>query len=299
MSIVEIADVLDYLELSTDDTFGNVATTHNGVERFVKNYTALNFEVANQSETLFWNDTTSLFLKQTPVISISLLAVGEREVMTIKNTNEFSTAIVNITSTGIVLTYNGATTVGDFTFANNTTVTALETAINAAGDGWSATATNALGGYLSSEILPLFGRSAINNRVVSIEVPDATSGIMKVDPDTGEITRIGGFKNVSDARFDPNFIEGVTYYQDGHYNDWINSGTIYVKYSAGYSTMPDDIQLAIMQLVSYLYGKLTNDEIGVKSLSIAGMSKLFEGIGTAELPNDILRTLNLYKQWRI
>jgi len=280
MTIASSAEVLDFLELGADDSFGNVDQVHESVDVFIKSYCGRSFETATFKEAFFHNDLESLFLKETPVTVIKRLAVGERTVMEITNSNKYSTAIVTVSATEVVLTYNGSDDSADLTFASNATVTALVAAINAVGSGWSASVIDDAGAYITTEILQQYGQSAINNNAVCVNVPNEGHTSLDVNVGTGEITKYGAFNNSPNSLYDAGF----------------TAQRVHVTYVAGYTTsnMPEDLKLAEMLLIKLIYGKLTNNEIGLKSLSFAGMSKLFQ-----DHSSDVMKTLDIYKQWRI
>ena len=270
MSIVASADMLDFLELAADDSFDNVARVQAGVEEYVKNYTGREWESADFKEEFLFNYGYSIFLKNTPITKITKIAVGTDTALTITNSNDETSAIVNVSTAGVVLTYNGSDTAGDYTFATNTTISALATAIGSAGSGWSATVTSGFSSYQSTELIPRYGAEAIKSTQVALYVPAQGLTDFTVEEETGEIFRGLSFENCP---------------------------KVFANYTGGYSsvTMPADIQHAIMVMVKYVYGKLTSNRFGVDQCSVAGISAVFTKDG---LPKEAEGILNMYRKGR-
>jgi hypothetical protein len=284
MTIAVLADTLSFLEMSADDSNANVARVQTGVEEFFKNYTGLEWESADFKEEFPFNESYSVFVKNTPITKISKVAIGTDTALSIKNTNTTTTAIINVSSTGIVLTYDGTDDGADLTFATNTTISSLVTAINAVGSGWEATATSGFSSYKSSELIPRYGAEAIDSNSVDIKVPSQALDNFDVNVNTGEIYRTGGFNN--------------TKITDDVFSDMLSGGKIFVNYTGGYTTsnMPTDVKHFIMVVIKYIYGKLISNRLGIDQCNIAGISAVFTKEG---VPKEVLDTLKMYRRVRL
>ena len=265
MALVAAADVLKFLELAADDSFGGVAAIQAGVEASIKTYCRRNFESKTYKD-IYSDKINNIVLKDYPITSITKICKNVITPAYITNTNQYTSAIVNTTDTTIVLKYNGVTTAGNFTFATNTTMSSMATAISAAGSGWQCVVIAAqFDGVLTSEIVPMFGQSAIWNYRLPLLIPYIDFNDVDVDEVRGIIKRPGGFA----GEFD----------------------NVYVYYTAGYSTIPDDIQYAVKLWVKDVYTKQQEDAVGLKEYWFAGIRKYFE-----DIPAQVLIILNRHKR---
>ena len=279
MSIVDLStELLPFLELSADDSFGNVERVQDGVEETFKNFTGRKWESADFKEEFPCRDKRSIFAKNNPITKITKVAIGTDTALTITNTNTSTSAIVNVSAVGVVLTYNGSDTAGDFTFSTNATISALATAINSAGSGWTATVVAGFESYLSTELIPRFGAEAINSTVVNIELPAQGLSDYEVIVGTGEIYRAVGFRNISTG--------------------YLYANKVFVRYTGGYSAddMPKDVKHAVMVMVSYIYKKLISGGFGVEQCSVAGITAKFTEDGYPKEATDIAR---MYRKVRL
>ncbi|MCK5617727.1 hypothetical protein KAR91_88500 [Candidatus Pacearchaeota archaeon] len=285
MSIVDFnTDLLPFLEASADDSFGNIARVQAGVEEYFKSFTGREWETGTFKEETAYNHRDhrhSVFVNNPPITKITKVAVGTETALTITNTNTSTSAIVNVSNLGVTLTYNGTDTVGDFTFATNTTISSLATAINGAGSGWSATVTSGFESYLSTELVPRFGAEAIDSTDVEIKLPSQGLSNFEVNADTGEIYNLSGNSN------------GFRSISSG-----VLGSKIYVHYAGGYSTstMPNDVKHAVMTMVSYIYKKLISGKFGIEQCSVAGISATFTKDG---FPKDVMDTMNRHRKVRL
>lgn len=84
--------------------------------------------------------------------------------------------------------------------------------------------------------------------------------------------------------------EGTIYKIDGEWTKYINGYKI--TYTAGYETLPEDLKLAVLDLVKYY---MTND-MAVHSPKAPGTNSVqIEYVTTTALPSHIKRVLDLYK----
>ncbi len=303
MAIVDFTgDLLPFLELNVEDTYENVARIHDSVEQFVKSYCGRSFESADFKEEFNHNDTPSIFLREIPVTKIVKLALGTDDAIRIYNTNASTSAVINVDTTKIILTYNGTDATEDLTFATNTTMTAMATAINAVTSvsGWVAATVTDFDAYITSALLPRYGAEAINNTNVYLKVPAQALSNFELDPESGEITRLTGFlaepRRGGGHGMDYDYANRCMSNSHHNYGSYYISSKIYAHYTGGYTAalMPKDLKLAIMKLVKFFYQKIEEESESLTSYTVGDLSKDIE-----TLPSDAMVILNSYRDWRI
>lgn len=282
------ADVLPFLQLAADDAYGNVARIQADCESFFKSYCARNIEVIAMQEVIELTNEPSFWLKEYPIISVQKMAVGEDAALTVTNSNTATTAQVSVSATGVSLSYNyGTATV--LLFSTYTTLTALANAINAAGNGWSATVTGGFENTLSTELVPQFSLEAINSAQVALTVPRQALAGYRLNQQTGEVradrwnSEQGGF---------------VTRRFPGVYPDFDMEHDrpryAYAYYTAGYATIPPDLKSGVLTLIQAVYGKVLDGSFGVTSYRLGGLQKIVKD----DMPGESQRILDLYKRRR-
>lgn len=214
-----------------------------------------------------------LFVNNAPIVSISKVATTQLPAVLIHNTDSDmgtrATVQVNTdaastnysyTSTGITLTYvkNAVTTTNTFTWVAYPTVNDLVTAINGAGNNWTATVQGGFGTWATSDIRGTMG--AFGARITSTylwihwqELP-----WYRVQELTGEIYSPMGF-----AR------------------GW---GNWRIVYQAGYATFPNDLAQALAELTAATF-YARNVNANTQNESLAGgysysqvAEKTFDGL---------------------
>lgn len=271
MSMVSSADILAFLEVSADDSYGTIAAIHAGVEQFVNGYCNRTFEDATYKE--FYNGTgmSQLVLRQSPINSIARVSLGSQNVMMIKNTNEYTSAVVSVTDTNLVLAVDGGASTS-LAFATYATLSSLIAAVNAVGGGWFAElSSNDYATFKSQYLFKSGGKEVINSQWMNLIAPYMV--LIEYDdihPTAPIINRRNGWPK-------------------GNRN-------IYIEYNAGYTTVPADLQYAVKILAKAAYAKHQECTFGVGSYSIAGVSKAFEGIGVSSMPNEAKMILDRHRR---
>ncbi|MFW9872371.1 MAG: hypothetical protein ACFFG0_04655 [Candidatus Thorarchaeota archaeon] len=257
-ALMALNDLKLRIGISTSDTTYDTVLTNiiNGTTAIIE--TACNRRFASTSYTNEKYDgdgTNLLFLKNYPVTVLTRLAIGTDNPIKIKNTYEYTTASVSVTSSSIILTRDGATD-GTLTFASYATMTTMVAAVNAVGSNWEAQLTSGKwASYKSSELLIRMGASAIYNNWVDLQIPAEAEDDFEVYEDKGCIYSPLGFPK-------------------GRRN-------IFVSYTAGDSTIPYDIrELAL--LVGREFWNLSQNEGGKKGESIGNYSYSID-----QLPQNI------------
>jgi len=298
MSIVSIDEVYDFLEINEDENAIAIAV-HNAVEQFILNYCNRDFEAANFVEYYSGLGSQKLLLKNYPIINIKGVYLATADVIKIYNTNKYTSAIVSVDSTGINLEYNGSTTSGNFTFATNTTLSALETAINAAGSGWVAEVLDDYDTVVSTELLEMFGQHAINSNYIYLSIPYNNMSQYKCDKVNGIIyfsTSLTPYNEITES---PLFLRDYSSFvesNEGTFGAGFNN--IIIKYRAGFEeeNLPYDLKLCILMIVKDLYDRQQESSLGLKSFHLSGViNKSFD----AAVTEKVIPILNKYRKVNI
>ena len=281
MSLVSLADVKEFLGIAvTDNSQDDVITFfHEGMEAWASDYCLRELESTSYTRELYdGNGDTVLYLRNYPVTAIIYVSTSRDNAIKIKNTStDASYATVNISSTTLTLTVSGGDNedATNLLFADYATLTLLVAAINAVGKGWDAALV--LSDYASiksTELLETHGLycGSRSNTTASYEYLDIAG-----DP-------------ISEFRLRNS---KAIYYPYGFTNGTDN---IIVSYTAGYTTttLPNDLKLALLQGIKFLFQQHEEDREGVTDFSISGfMSTKLE---QRELPKIVLDTLLRYQR---
>jgi hypothetical protein len=192
---------------------------------------------------------TSLWLKQWPVSRVSRVSVGRTSAFSVKNTTATTWATAEVTATGVRLVADGGTAT-DLLFANYATITLLVAAISAQA-GWTASLlASSYGPLKSTECLRRPSMSCKSPDFAYVEIPtEDVSGYYLISPDEE--------RNAGEL-----FHEGI----------WTSSDqNIFIDYTAGYSTIPDVLQDACVQLVVWKY-RMSEGDPTMKSESLGDYS---------------------------
>jgi len=275
MSLLSLTtDVLPYLKMAADDSYGNVSRIHLAMEKYAETCCNRVFESDTYEEKIPSFVGGNVNLKNYPIISVSNVTTELLRVVRVRNTNAYTTATVQVTSTGVILAYNGA--VNTVLFSAYSTLGAVVTQINAVGSGWDAQiASSAYAGILSTSLMLEYGQAAIDNREVWLTVLGANIGYTILDADAGVLNTAPPFAYTSVAR--------------------TLDRPLYVVYTAGYTVIPKDLKQAILTLIAYQYGRVMAGAEGVNSFSIADYSVTYDGGGNSGILRSVMRLLDNYK----
>jgi hypothetical protein len=238
---------------SSDDTAINYLLT--ACSRAIMRYCKRNFVSDTYDELYSGRGERQLFLRNYPIQSVQ--SVRYRPVTVTKITNTLANtpqARASVTSSGInlVRTTNGVftTDVGP-TFASNITIGAIQTFINGMGNGWSAASQ----GYDSWPSADLYTPNG--------STQDYTEG----NAGQGALQCVGG--SFAELKMHTYELQGyqINERQGGllraipytdpellHPEDlvWpVGVNNYRIQYTAGYTTIPEDVQEACAQLVAY------------------------------------------------
>jgi hypothetical protein len=270
MSIVTLNNIKIWLGIDvTDDSEDDVLEAiHNPVEKWVKEYCQRDFESTDYTEYHDGKGMKYLWLKQFPITNITRLSIGRNDAVKVNNSSSSTYATVSVTSTAVILNHDG--TIDTLLFTDHTTLSDMVTAINAVGDNWSAGLMSTdYSSYKSSELIEKFGLHCLDTDYAYLEIPDEPEDDYEVFPDKGKLYLSGGFPT-------------------GRRN-------IRVEYTAGWSTLPDDLKLAVKILVKNIYQKRGEETWGIDSYSLGYIKAQFE----KDIPKEVKSILQKYRKMEV
>jgi hypothetical protein len=231
---------------AAEDT--TIAALVTACSKAIKKFCGREFDSQQFDELYPGNGYTRLLLRQFPVISVSRVAYAPTTVLRIRNTSASNQrATVAVTSSGLSLTRvasGTSTTDTSVTWAGNATLSAVATAVNALGNGWTATVADAsYNNRASADHRAILGAfDAMNvDADLTIHLRELTS--FDVDTDRGILILGGALVALCD----------VLPLWSGGRNAWR------VVYTAGYATVPEDVQEACAQWVAALFWQTKRD----------------------------------------
>jgi hypothetical protein len=167
------------------------------------------------------------------------------------------------------------------TFAANATLTAVATAVNALGNGWSAEAVSGYGSWASADLRALQG--ALHARSAPAELVIHTEDLAGFDVDAarGWLVRRGGVSGWP-------WGEPAAAWTEGR-------GNYRVVYDAGYATVPEDVQEACAEWVAVLFFQTKRDPELVVSKT-EGVGTVISALNRHAIPPHILALLAPYRR---
>ncbi len=231
-----------------------------------------------------------------PIISVQMYSTWRDEAIQIQNTSTDAynayVQIDNSTMTLVVLGGDNASS-NELTLATYTTLTLLETAIEALGVGWTVTVQSDLAKWSAIELLPISGLNCLDNSA-GLDIPGTPRSDYAIDNDAGIITSGCGYGSYYDGGGDYNgHYGGVTNIrrQGYSYGSQLQSfarrvqSTI-IRYTAGYATTPGDLEQICIDLTKLFYDarkqnfSVNSEKIGDYSYKISdnGMMLIPDGI---------------------
>ena len=220
-------------------------------------------------EIYYGTGGASLRLDQYPATTISRVSVGRTNAFSITNTTATNHATVEITSTALKYSVDGAAATS-LLFASYATINLLIAALPA---GWTATLLSSTHGTRkSSDLLIRPGMYCKSPTSAYCEIPN------------DELT---DYQLISPSE-DRNY--GVLYSPSG----WTRGVEYFVDYTAGYTTVPYALEEACVLLVAYRYNQKDQD-MSLKSEGLGDYNYTRQDVSGA-LPPDIKNDLDLYRK---
>jgi hypothetical protein len=303
-----MADLIDldlarqHLPTSADADEPAISTLISAASRAVIKYCRRDFNQTSYDELYNGTGDRRLLLRQAPLISVTSVRYRPVTILKIQN-NLANTPIARaqVTSTGITLTRvtSGVTTTDtSITWANNVTITAVQAAVNALGNGWSATGT----GYDQWPSADIYCPNGIS---AGVDAPlPTTQGALTAAGQNAELKmhtyELAGFQ--LDLR--RGWLLRAIPYTDPelmHPEDlmWpIGINNFRVQYSAGYASVPEDVQEATAELVASYFVQRGRD-LTLQSETTHGSYTYAAQLSRGQLPERIRATLRPYRLHRV
>lgn len=191
----------------------------------LETYCDRQFKSRSQTEWLDGSGTRELQVPNYPVTAISRVCIGQRAVMSLTNSSsDHAYATVANDGTTLALAVVGGTNAGtdSLTLATYTTVALLVDAINAAGNGWAASVYDSKDNVASSD-LRVFTARGVEDETLYLYAPEEPLADYVWDQNSGRVFRASAWPK--------------------------GANNIYVAYTGGYSTVPDDLEQLCIELV--------------------------------------------------
>lgn len=256
-------------DLAAGDPSAILESIRDGVEDWVEAHCHKTFESADYAKYYDGNGEQYLQLDDYPITALTRVAIGRRSAIRVKNTYDYTNASISVSSTQLTFTKDSSST-GAVTFADNDTMGKVVTAINDLSNGWSAVIESSdYNSFASSELVEMFGKSAIEDNWVYLDMPNRAIDDFEVFPARGEIYRGMGWP-------------------EGNRN-------IFVEDTAGHSptTMPKNLQLAVKIITKAIYQKRGEEIFGVRQYKVGDVSITCED---SDVPREARAILSGFKR---
>jgi len=207
-----------------------------------------------------------------PIVSIDTIAYGSAISMTIESDSASTDVLATVENNGTNIRLrkvasDGTSTTATLALADYLTTSAIVNYINASVSGWSATLTE--NAYSFS--LYRFGGRGVIDAPCNFEYPGDNVSEYRVDYSTGLIhliaDRFPGIRS-DDA--------SANRFPSGFY-------PVFVQYTAGFETVPADLQQVCIEVAADLYRErkqdktITSESLGDYSYTQASVAELLEG----------------------
>jgi hypothetical protein len=218
-------------------------------------------------------DHAELLLERPPIVSVERVAFDPTAVLRVENTSATNQrATVQVTASGLTLVRvaSGVGSSSSVAFAGNATLTALASAITALGNGWSASVVDTSDADRASADLRA-PQGALSAKDVAAELLLHKQELydFSIDAARGVLRRGAGWPG------------GARYWR--------------VLYTAGYATVPEDVQEACAQWVAHLFWQTKRDP-GLARESIPGT---VARTPQHEMPSSVRALLRAYRNPRV
>lgn len=220
-----------------DDTIDELITA---VSKAIQRYCRRQFDAQTFDQLHDGTNSSVLALREFPILSVARVAYGPTTVLNVTNTSAANQrATVAVTSTGLALVRvaSGVITTDAPTFAANVTLAALATAVNALGNGWSASVVPGHEDRASADLRATQGAFDAKNIHAALRMHINELSQYEVNAERGWLIR-----GYSDPDFED---QGAVWHGGWHYYRII--------YTAGFATVPEDVQEAAAEWVAALF----------------------------------------------
>lgn len=273
-----------------------ISSASQAIERFCRR----SFARADRDEVLAVGWDGVVRLSHYPVNSVARVASGRAPALVVRNlsaANQRATVAfaypaladleTGLVATGLLLARvaSAVTSTATIAFASTPTIGAMASAINALGDGWSASATAGLEEWPSADLVG--GEGAISAKA------GAALDLFAEDLEGYDLDREAGLLDVGfrGSRREDRFFGGSDL-------DVPGLGEVRVPYNAGYQAIPADLQDACAEAVkAALTGLALDQGISAEAAGQYSYSYDFRDKGV-RLPANVLRAIAPFRDLR-
>ena len=249
MAITTLANVKEYAGITTSADDALISNLITRVQAQIEKYCDRAFDSASYTQIYNGDSTTKLYLDEYPVTAVTRVAIGRQGALQIDSSHSADFAVtVKVDATNLTLSVydsSGTTTSTATLDANDLDATA--TTITAV-SGFTATVLSDYGIWEGTELVQ-FTERGFKDGTISLDVFDERLAGYITDLDVGSIYYSGGFPT-------------------GFQN-------VYVDYTAGYSTIPGDLEQTAIEIITNVYKsrsintQLDSEKIGDYSYKVA------------------------------
>ena len=229
-ALCTLANYKAFAGITDTDNDSKLEMLIDAVSDRIEQWCCRKFKSRDYTEFFDGSREQDLRLAQAPLTAVGRVSVGFVDAIRLTGTTTSAyEAYVSTSSTALTLTIKVAS--GDseteLAYADYATLTLL-TAAATGTTGWTATLLHDEGDWASADIVPCGASHCLDPDTVTVKVFEEAYGEYDVDWDAGTLIHTG----------------------DG----WpCGRRNIYVEYTAGYSSIPDDVEQAAMEMVKDAY----------------------------------------------
>jgi hypothetical protein len=243
---------------SAGDPTAIIDTMRGMIDTQVKTYCKRDFEVDTYKETI---DAEGLiFTSNFPIISVGRVSIDKETVLGITNTGATTYAIVSISQTAVTLNDDGAET--SIAISSTTTLDDINSAVNLV-SGWESVFNTTSTTILATDLISYEGLYCLN--------------------EWADLNIRSGYLTGYEIEYQTGSIIPHTYVY----------GRVIVDYSAGYSTMPEDLKLAVLIWIKTLFDKRNEEVFGVRTFTLDRVRKSYFN----SMPVEVRNILDMYRKY--
>jgi hypothetical protein len=271
------ANFKEYADITVTDDDDLIDNLINRSSDVIETFCGRKFLTRDFSET-YDGGSTHVQLRNYPVTSVKTMSYGKTEAITVtSNTSTDLRATAEVQDDRVILSRfdsSGAEHVVTLLYSSYATTSGLSTAIDGT-TGWDSIKVK---DALSIDLIRSGGVSCVDSSG-SLYILDPIESEYTVDEDNGIVSlmtptaewRWGDFPHSS-----PKFAEG--------------KNNIWVKYTAGFSAIPDDLEQLCIEIVHKMFFERKHDpSLASESLGGYSYSKSFQSKMTDEIRSSLLK----------
>lgn len=213
----------------------------------IEKYCRRQFDSQDFDELYPGNSSDTLHLRHFPVSKVTRVAFDPTTVLTVKNTatstNQRATARVTSTGLELIRVASGTvTTDTSVTWAGNATLSAVASAVTVLGNGWQGQVKGSNGSWRSADLRDFQGHLNALNVEAPLKIHTQELSEYDLDDRRGWLVRGNSPAFPGDSL---SWFGGRNYWR--------------VLYTAGWSTVPEDVQEACAEWVATLFWQTKRD----------------------------------------